>query len=298
MRENSKLTLSNLFSVEDMVCVVTGGGTGIGLMITQAFANNGARVYITSRRQDALEQAAQRWGSSLSHPKGRIVPIACDVTSKESIQHLVMEVGKHESHVDVLVNNAGYAGDELNTDKGDFSAEELSQELFSQEMEEWEQVYRTNVASYFFVTAAFIPLLSASTRGEEGDKYRSTVINISSNAGLTRLAQKRFHYTASKAATIQLSNLLAHEFRRSAVQIRVNNIAPGLFPSEMTTGDSNQGNKSTIPTDSDRMKRNQVPAGRSGREEDIAQVAIMFAVNQYLFGQTLAIDGGWLLEHP
>ncbi|EIW80233.1 NAD(P)-binding protein [Coniophora puteana RWD-64-598 SS2] len=298
MSENAKFTLSNLFSVEGMVCVVTGGGTGIGLMIAQAFAHNGARVYMTSRRQDTLDQAAQRWGSSLNHPEGAIIPVACDVTSKESVQHLVNEIGKHEDHVDVLVNNAGYAGDELDTDKGDISAKELSQELFSQEMEEWEQVYRTNVTSYFFVTAAFIPLLSAATRDKGGNEYRSTVINISSNAGLTQLAQKRFHYTTSKAATIQLSNLLAQEFKRSAVQIRVNNIAPGLFPSEMTTGESNQGNKSDIPKESARMKRNQVPAGRAGREEDIAQAAIMFAVNQYLFGQTLAIDGGWLLEHP
>jgi len=296
MSDNATFTISSLFSVEGMVCVVTGGGTGLGLMITQAFANNGARVYITSRRQEALDKAVETWGSSLKHPKGAIIPIVCDVTSKDSVQHLVQEIEKREKHVDVLVNNAGYAGEELDTDKADESAEALSEELFGQKMEEWEKVYQTNVVSYFFVAAAFIPVLSAAARPHDG--YRSTVINISSNAGLTRIPQRRFHYTTSKAATIQLSTLLAQEFRRSAVQVRVNSIAPGLFPSEMTTGKSNEANKSEIPADSAMMKRNQVPAGRAGCEKDMAQAAIMFAVTQYLFGQTLAIDGGWLLEHP
>ena len=84
--------------------------------------------------------------------------------------------------------------------------------------------------SYFFTSAAFLPLLSAAAR--EG--HTGTVINISSMSGITRTSQHHFKYNVSKAATIHLSQLLAQEFRRPGVNVRVNNIAPGIFPSEMT----------------------------------------------------------------
>lgn len=84
--KNTKFVTKNLFDVEGWTCVVTDGGTGIGLMIAQTFANNGAKVYITSRRQDVLEHIAKQWGPSLAHPKGKIIPVTCDVTSKDSDQ--------------------------------------------------------------------------------------------------------------------------------------------------------------------------------------------------------------------
>lgn len=142
---NLKFATTNLFDVKGWTVVVTGGGTGIGLMITQAFANNGARVYITGRRADVLQTTVNEWGTKLAHPEGKIIPILADITDKNSIQKLAQEVAKHEDHVDVLVNNAGIDGDTSAVEKGDESAEALQKEWWSEEMNTWEDVYRTNV---------------------------------------------------------------------------------------------------------------------------------------------------------
>ncbi|PCH40769.1 NAD(P)-binding protein [Wolfiporia cocos MD-104 SS10] len=292
---NSKYAVKNLFNVEGWVAVVTGGGTGIGLMIAQAFANNGARVYITGRRADALQTAAKTWGANLLHPQGKIIPVTADITDKASIQNLAVEISKHEKQVDVLVNNAGIDGDNSTVEKGDESVSALQRELWKEDVSMWEDVYRTNVIGYFFTTVAFLPLLSATSfrTGHSG-----SVINISSISGITRTSQHHMAYNSSKAAVIQLNRLLAQELRRPGVKVRVNSIAPGIFPSEMTTEGSNEQNKSTIPVDEEYGKKKGIPAGRSGGEEDMAQAALLLACNQYIYGETLTVDGGYLLEHP
>ena len=142
---NAKFGASRLFNVEDWVIVVTGGGTGIGLMITQAFANNGARVYITGRRPEALQTAAKTWGKSLLHPRGQIIPVPADCTDKASIENLVNTVAKHEKRVDVLVNNAGISKGTSTVEKGDESANALKEQLWNENVADWEDVYRTNV---------------------------------------------------------------------------------------------------------------------------------------------------------
>ncbi|KZT06522.1 NAD(P)-binding protein [Laetiporus sulphureus 93-53] len=293
---NVRFSVKNLFNVEGWVCVVTGGGTGIGLMIAQAFANNGARVYITGRRAETLQTAAKTWGASLAHPQGKIIPITADITDKASIQNLAQEIAKHEKHVDVLVNNAGIDGSTSTVEKGDESAQALQKELWNEEVLMWESVYRTNVIGYFFTTVAFMPLLSAATT--RGGGHTGSVINISSISGVTRTSQHHYAYNTSKAAAIQLTQLLAQEMRRPGVKVRVNSIAPGIFPSEMTTEGSNEQNKSSIPVDESYGEKKGIPAGRSGGEEDMAQAALLLACNQYIYGQTVIVDGGYLLAHP
>ena len=300
MADNSKFTIANIFNVENYVCVVTGGGTGIGLMIAQAFANNGAKVYICGRRTDVLEQSVKTWGQSLKHPKGQLIPMQLDVGDKDSIQQLVKEISKNEKHIDLLVNNAGISKGSTEVERGDESAKELSEELFNEDMKNWMDVYNTNVIGCFFTTCAFIPLLSAAVRKNNGvPEYTPSVINIASMSGITRTTQHHFKYNVSKAAAIHLSTLLAQELRRKAVNIRVNNISPGIFPSEMTVKESDELNKSYIDHQGGKWGEEKgVPAGRPGRDEDMAQAAIMLACNQYAYGQTFAIDGGYLLEHP
>jgi NAD(P)-dependent dehydrogenase (short-subunit alcohol dehydrogenase family) len=117
-------------------------------MIAQAFANNGARVYIASRRKEVLEQSTKVWGSSLLHPKGRIIPMQVDISDKGSIQSLVQEISSKEKWVDVLVNNAGISEGTSNVEAGDESAQKLSEELFNEDQASWENVYRTNVVGY------------------------------------------------------------------------------------------------------------------------------------------------------
>jgi len=292
--ENSKFASTRLFNVEGWVCVVTGGGTGIGLMIAQSFANNGARVYIVGRRPDVLETVVKKWGKSLVHPRGQLIPVQADCTDKASIENLVNEIAKNENHVDVLVNNAGVSLGTSTVEKGDESAQALKDELWNESLSDWETVYRTNVIGYFFTSSAFLPLLSAAAR--EG--HTGTVINTSSMSGITRTSQHHFKYNVSKGATIHLTKLLAQEFRRPGVQVRVNSIAPGIFPSEMTAGDSDETNKSSIETPADYGEKKGIPAGRPGREEDMAQLALLLACNEYAYGQIVTIDGGYLLEHP
>ncbi len=145
-QHNQRLAVTELFNVTDWVVVVTGGGTGIGLMIAQGFANNGARVYIVGRRLEVLEDAVKTWGHSLVHAKGKIIPIQGDVSEKEGIQKVVEAVKCSEDHVDVLVNNAGInATDSSQVEKGDDSAQGLYDELWKQMEEEWMQIYKTNV---------------------------------------------------------------------------------------------------------------------------------------------------------
>ena len=112
----------------------------------------------------------------------------------------------------------------------------------------------------------------------------------------------------SNAKTIQLSQLLAQEFRRPGVKIRVNNIAPGIFPSEMTStycfvmseccvadhsdtaGESDETNKSGMEVGPDYGEKKGIPAGRPGRDEDMAQLALFLACNEYAYGQVSLAD--------
>lgn len=270
--------------MSNWTCVVTGGATGIGLMIAQAFANNGARVYIASRRKSALDNAVNTWGSTLAHPQGKLIAVECDITDKKSISNLVEELKRQgEKNVDVLVNNAGVSVETSQVEKGDETAEKFSEELFGEDLAKWEDVYRTDVIGHFFTTAAFIPLLAATPSIHSG--RTPAVINTTSMSGMTRISQNHFRYNVAKGAAIHLTTLLSQELRRNAVNVRVNSIAPGNFPSEMTTKDSDESNKSTIPTGEDYGKKKGVPAGRPGNEKDIAQAVLMLACNQYAYGQ-------------
>ncbi|EAW07107.1 SDR family NAD(P)-dependent oxidoreductase [Aspergillus clavatus NRRL 1] len=285
---NHRFTLESLFGVKGRVALVTGGGSGIGLMITQALAVNGAKVYITGRTGEKLDRVAELYSRDIP---GQIIPISGDITSKESIQELVDEISSKEKALHILVNNAGISGSTQDTDSK--SAEELHQKLFQDKansFDEWDSIYRTNVSQLYFTTTAFLPLLNKGTDIEHG--WSSTVVNITSISGIVKTSQHHFNYNASKAAAIHVSRMLAHEIASSGLKIRVNNIAPGVFPSEMTANESDDKQKSSLPKE---QYEGKVPAGRPGKDEDMGS-AILFAVtNQYLNGQTIVVDGGYVL---
>lgn len=136
------------------------------------------------------------------------------------------------------------------------------------------------------MTTAFLPLLQKSTDLHHG--YSGCVVNITSISGLVRISQGHFSYNASKGAQIHLNKLLAAEIAKAGLKIRMNSIAPGVFPSEMTTQDSKENQKSEMPKE----KKAGLPAGRPGNDRDMA-AAILFAVScQYLNG----LDGGYLIQ--
>lgn len=220
MVSTEELRAERLFDVKGRVALVTGGGTGIGLMATQALAANGAKVYITGRRFEVLENAAKAHTPNMG---GEIIPIGpCDITKKEDIESLVSRISKKEKYLNILVNNAGISGPKNPPDAE--KATEQKDKLFGNEsFEEWDDVYRTNVSAVYFTTAAFLPLLQA---GKESYGHLSaSVIVISSISGITSNAQGHFAYNAAKGATVQLTKLMSHEFKKNG--IRVNSIAPG-----------------------------------------------------------------------
>ncbi|KAG4436016.1 hypothetical protein IFR05_008493 [Cadophora sp. M221] len=291
MAKTEDLRAETLFSVKGHVCVVTGGGTGIGLMATQALAANGAKVYITGRRMDALDNAAETHQPSSGG--GQIIPIGpCDVTRKGDLESLVKEISKKEKYINVLVCNAGISGPKAEPESE--KATELKETLFKGEsFEEWEETFNTNVSGVYFTTVAFLPLLQAG--GESHGHLSASVIVISSMSGIMRHAQGHFSYNAAKGATVHLSKLMSYEFKKAG--IRVNSIAPGYFPSEMTTGESDRDQKSEIP-DGKMREKGHVPAKRAGSDEEMAQGILFLARNRYVNGEIIAIDGGVLLEVP
>ncbi|KAJ6095839.1 hypothetical protein N7486_006585 [Penicillium sp. IBT 16267x] len=286
-KSNQSFKLENVFNVKDRVALVTGGGSGIGLMATQSLAVNGAKVYITGRTGEKLERVAELYGKDVP---GQIIPITADITSKASIQKLVDQISSKESKLHILINNAGISSTSYETEHTDPKA--LQEELFHSKstVEEWEDVMRTNVTQLFFTTSAFLPLLNKGTEDEYG--WSSTVLNITSISGIVKTSQHHFAYNASKAAAIHLTKMLAHEIMTSKLKIRVNNIAPGVFPSEMTAKDSDELQKSSIPKE---KYEGKIPAGRPGKDEDMAGAVLFTVANQYLNGQTIVVDGGYVL---
>ncbi|KAJ3466737.1 hypothetical protein MRS44_004301 [Fusarium solani] len=285
----------SLFDLSGKVALVTGGGSGIGLMATQALAVNGAKVYITGRTKEKLDRVTEQYGKNIS---GEIIPIVGDINTKDGVQKLYDEYSSRENCLCILVNNAGVSSKSMQVEAK--TAQEMRQNIFDNKdstYEDWADTYNTNVTGHFFMTAAFLPLLQKSSEKHHG--WSSTVINITSISGMIQKAQHHFAYNASKGASEHLTRMLASEIAGNNLKIRVNGIAPGVFPSEMTTEGSDEAQKSSIPREKYAEK---VPAGRPGKDEDMAQAVLFFATNQYLVGQTLAVDGGYTIAaeptHP
>jgi len=285
---NDQFKLEQLYNVKDKVCLVTGGATGIGLMAAQALAVNGAKVYIVGRTKERLDAAVAAHGQNIS---GQLIPLVADISQKEDIKRLVADISSREKCLCILINNAGISSNNQ-VPEGN-SAEEMKKNLFDPEdatFEEWESTYRTNVPQIYFMTTAFLPLLQAATEHQHG--FSGTVLNIGSISGLVKRAQNHFAYNASKAAAHHVTKLLASEIASSGLKIRINAIAPGVFPSEMTAKESGDNMKSELPKD----KKGDLPSERPGNDRDMANAVLFAVTNQYLNGQIVAVDGGYLIQ--
>ncbi|KAF8349287.1 hypothetical protein F5887DRAFT_878683 [Amanita rubescens] len=285
-----------LMSLAGRVALVTGGGTGIGFMIAQGLAANGARVYITGRRLAVLQRVADAWDQSAG---GEIIPLPMDVTHKESIMNAKLIIQGREGKLHILVNNAGQVGP-TSPFLGDASsplrrdAESLGQALFdSESFESWADLYRINTFSIFFMTVAFLGLLEKGSEDTPG--WTSSVINITSISGLIKVAQEHFAYNSAKAAASHLTRLLSTEIALKGFSVRVNAIAPGVYASEMTTNELR-------PEDTDKVGKGiqPVPAKRPGSIEEMAGTAVYLSsrAGGYLNGQEIIIDGGYVAVNP
>jgi NAD(P)-dependent dehydrogenase (short-subunit alcohol dehydrogenase family) len=250
--------MNELFSIAGKTALVTGGSRGIGLMIARGYVEAGARVYISSRKADVLDEVA----AELSKV-GECHAIAADLSTEAECRRLAEAIAARESSLDILVNNAGATwGAPL--------------EQFDEAA--WERALALNVKGVFHLTKFLLPLLEEV--GTAKDPAR--VINIGSIDGLRVPLMDNYSYSASKAAVHMLTRHLA---KRLAPRVTVNAIAPGPFESKMMAA--------TLEAFGEQIAAG-TPLKRIGRPDDMAGAAIYLAsrAGAYLTGAVIPVDGG------
>ena len=250
-----------LFSLQGKTALVTGGSRGLGLQMAEALGEQGARVVISARKQEELDEAVAHLAAKGIDASA----IAADLQDEAKVQPFVEEALRRLGQIDILVNNAGASWGA--------PAEEHP-------LEAWDKVMNLNVRSIFLVSQA-VGKLSMIPRGY------GKIVNISSIAGLAGNApgtMSTIAYNTSKGALINFTRALAGEWGRHG--ITVNSIAPGFFPSKMT-----KGVLASIGVD--KLSQGS-PLGRLGDDEDLKGAVVLFAsdASKHITGQILAVDGG------
>ncbi|KIW01499.1 uncharacterized protein PV09_06978 [Verruconis gallopava] len=272
------LKVSSLFDFKNHIVLVTGGATGLGEAAASGFVANGARVIIASRKEKELRSTTDRINSTFGGTSGgRCEYIVADLKDKAGCDALVAEVKKRVDRLTVLLNNAGVT---WGAPYDDFPESG------------WDKVMALNVKAIYYMTVGLQQLLQKGTNAT----MPSRVINVSSVAGLSTgdvtsgdegglsaPGSGPFSYGPSKAATIHLSQFQASKL--APLNIMVNCICPGLFPSRM----SNYG----IQNFGDTMLSRQ-PTGRIGKPADFAGLVLFLssAASAHMTGNVITIDGG------
>ncbi|KAI3321846.1 short-chain dehydrogenase [Xylariaceae sp. AK1471] len=290
---------STLFRVDGMVAVISGGGTGIGLMMAKALAGAGVKVYILGRRASALETAAT------SHPN--ISPLVCDVTSKASLQSAVDAISTEVGYVNLVIANSGILGP-YQSFNGSPSIQELRTRLFDEvSLEKFNEPLHVNITGAYFTMLAFLELLDAGNKNalkggfgkpaKEGSKVplvQSQVIFTGSVGSYSREKASPPAYVASKSAVAQLAQHATTNL--APYQIRVNTLAPGFFMSEMAAPILESRDPETEGLD----HLDFMPARRFGTEEEVAGSILYLAsrAGAYCNGTIFTFDGGRLAVIP
>ena len=254
-------TTQELFSLQGKTALVTGGSRGLGLQMAEALGEQGARLVISSRKQEELDIAVAHLTS-----KGiEASAIAADLSHEANVGSFVEEALRRLGQIDILINNAGASWGA--------PAEEHP-------LDAWDKVMNLNVRSIFLVSQA-VGKLSMIPRGY------GRIVNISSIAGLAGNppgTMSTIAYNTSKGAIVNFTRALAGEWGRHG--ITVNSIAPGFFPSKMT-----KGVLATIGAD---VLAKDAPLARLGDDEDLKGAVVLFAsdAGKHITGQILAVDGG------
>ena len=250
--------VTDLFSLEGKVALVTGGSRGIGAMIARGLLDAGSRVYISSRKADQLEATAQELSAY-----GWCRAIPADLSTEAAAIALAEELTEREDQLDILVNNAGATWGAPIADYDEAA---------------FERVLALNVKGVFHLTRELLPLLEAAGTPEEPAR----VINIGSIDGIHVPMMETYAYSASKAAVHQLTRHLA---KRLAPSITVNAIAPGPFESKMMAA--------TLDAFGEQIAAS-APLKRIGRPDDMAGTAVFLSsrAGSYLTGAIIPVDGG------
>ena len=243
--------------LHNQAAIVTGGTAGIGKAIAKSFVKHGAKVAIIGTNSERGMQTVEEL-KSLGHNDCAIF-LKANVASTGEVEQAVKEAAQKFGHIDILVNNAGITRDQL---------------LLKMSESDWDDVMATNVKSCYNTCRTLIRPMIKARRGK--------IINISSVVGLTGNAGQA-NYSASKAAIIGFSKALAKEL--ASRNICVNCIAPGFIETKMTE----------VLTDAQKTEiLTQIPLGRMGSPEDIANMALFLAssLSDYITGQVFSVDGG------
>ncbi|PMD29868.1 NAD(P)-binding protein [Hyaloscypha variabilis F] len=281
----ASLSATDLFSVNGLVAVITGGGTGIGLMMAKAFEANGAKVYIVGRRLEVLEKAAKE----AKH--GKIIPLQGDVSVKGDLARIVETIEKADGFINVLVANSGIGGPSISGLKPNSSLSEFRDALWATDAEAFTHTYHVNTSAVYFTILAFLNLLGAGNAKGNVDQ-KSQVIATSSIGAYNRSPLAGYAYGTSKAAVLHMLK----QFSTSLVpyDIRSNVIAPGFYPSELASASISR------LSDEGKFPKSAVPLQRAGTEEDMAGTILYLTSrgSAYLNGNVIVTDGGRLSVIP
>ncbi|HXX33279.1 MAG TPA: SDR family oxidoreductase [Thermodesulfobacteriota bacterium] len=254
------MNVREMFDLNDKVAIVTGGGRGIGLKMAEGLAEVGANIVLCSRKVENCQKAAQ----DLAKLGVKTLAMACDVKSQASIQSVVDKTSEKFGRLDILVNNSGvtWGG----------AVEEYS-------LEGWEKVMDTNMTGAFLFSQIAGRAMIRQKRG--------VIINIASVMGVIGIQEgaDAIAYSASKGALITFTKDLAAKWAKH--NIRVNAIAPGWFPTDMTKWVFEHHSKKILSF---------VPMGRFGEPEELKGAVVYLAsdASRYVTGVVLPVDGGQL----
>ncbi|KAK0197858.1 hypothetical protein F5146DRAFT_1218561 [Armillaria mellea] len=289
------LHIFRVAGVVDSFFIITVGGiklvqrvpsaTGLlGFNIAKTFAANGAKVYITGRRLDVLENAVP----SVTGVPGSIVPLQMDVTNEENVKAGAKDIENIDGKLDILVNNAGIAG---SLHDPDFFAKQAaaSDPLEPETVQTWADIFALNTIAPFFVIRAFQSLLIEGRTAVP--KAPRALSKLAAFRQLT--THKVPEHLVTKAALDKLTLILGASFAERYIPIRVNALKPGWFASQMVSPAVLEAIKTKIPGFAA-----LVPARRHGTEAEIGTAAVYLAVSDYTNGTPLSIEGGISLVNP
>ncbi len=251
--------MKSLFSIEGKTALVTGGSRGIGLMIARGYVEAGARVYVSSRKQQVCDEVAAELSKI-----GTCISLPADLGSQQECDRLAQELSERESALHILVNNAGANWGAPLADYPDSA---------------WDKVLALNLKAVFHLTRALAPLLEKAATAQDPAR----VINVGSIDGIKPPSLETWAYSSSKAGVHMLTRTLAKTL--APRKITVNAVAPGPFESKMMAATLERFGEMIAETN---------PLGRIGEPDDMAGVAIYLAsrASSYVTGVVIPVDGG------